>query len=158
MIHFLDEALLANSNIKGILFVLDAASGPKGIEQAAQYLFKVLLRSEHRMGGIDIMIACNKADLFSMVPAVKLRKTLEKELTFIRDAHSQGVGSVKNEDTLGGRAGDVGDQEEEDGSWLGRGGAIDFSELDGEVAIADGSVKTNNVEPWKRWMEGVGVN
>lgn len=158
LIHHLDEALLTNSNIKGILFVLDGASGTRGIEQAAQYLFKVLARTEYRLGGIDIMIACNKADLFSMVPAAKLRKTLEQELTYIRDARAQGLGAVKKEDTLG--AGRAGDEEEDaaDGSWLGGSEPIDFSKLDGEVSIADGSVKTNSVDSWKRWIEGVGVN
>ncbi|VVT45744.1 uncharacterized protein SAPINGB_P000869 [Magnusiomyces paraingens] len=159
LIHHLDEALLVNSNIKGILFVLDGASGTRGIEQAAQYLFKVLSRTEYRMGGIDMMIACNKADLFSMVPAAKLRKILEQELTFIRDARAQGLGTVKNEDTLGGRAArDNPEDDDAEGSWLGQGEPIDFSKLDGEIAIADGSVKTKSVESWKRWIEGVGVN
>lgn len=147
------------------MFVLDAADcGPKGLEKTAQYLFRVLLRTEHRDGGMDLMIACNKADAFSMVPASKLRKILQDELTDIRDARAQGLGAVKNEDTLGSKASKnaSGDDEDfddmEDGSWLGSGEPIDFANLESEVSLADGSVQTNNVDAWKRWIETAILN
>lgn len=153
-----DQTIATHSNIKGILFVVDAADcTPKGLEKMAQYLFRVLLRTEQRDGGIDIMIACNKADVFSMVPSSKLRDILQDELTDIRDAKVNSLGAVKNEDTISnkGKDGDDDDGFDDlaDGSWLGTKGKIDFSKLEGQVSLADGSVTTNNVESWKRWIE-----
>lgn len=104
------------------------------------------------------MIACNKQDAFNMVPAKKMRGLLENELTMIRDSQDQGLDTVKASDTLGGKAKNDDDDDDIDGSWLLRGQKIDLSKLDGELAIADGSVVTNNVESWKRWIEGVVVN
>lgn len=148
--HYLSEALEKHSNIKGIIFVLDAASGPEGIRTAAEALFKLLLKTEQRMGGIDLMIACNKADVFNMVPANRMRIALEHEIQEIRDMRSKGLGAVAE-------AGSLDDDNEDDGSWLGK-GEFKFLDLDGEVSIADGSVITDNVENWKRWVEAVAVN
>lgn len=105
-----------------------------------------------------MMIACNKQDAFNMVPAKKMRGLLENELTMIRDSQDQGLDTVKASDTLGGKAKNDDDDDDIDGSWLLRGQKIDLSKLDGELAIADGSVAINNVESWKRWIEGVVVN
>lgn len=148
--HLLNDALNTYSNIKGILFVIDAAAGPNGVRVAAERLFTLLLRTEQRMGGIDLMIACNKADVFNMIPAVRMKSLLEEEIQNIRETRSKGLGTV-------GASGSLEDDNEDDGSWLG-GERFEFVNLDSEVSISDGSVLTNNVEHWKRWVEGVVVN
>lgn len=148
--HVFSEALESYSNIKGIVYVIDAASGPKGIQEAANRLFNMLLKTETRMGGIDIMIACNKADVFNMIPSARLQTMLEEEIQNIRDNRSKSLGEV-------GAAGSLDDDNEDDGSWLG-GSKFKFINLEGEVSIADGSVLLNNVENWKRFVEAVTVN
>lgn len=148
--HILNETLNNYSNIKGILFVIDAAAGNNGVRIAAERLFTLLLRTEQRMGGIDLMIACNKADVFNMIPAVRMKKLLEEEIQNIRETKAKGLGTV-------GASGSLDDDNEDDGSWLG-GDRFDFVNLDSEVSISDGSVLTNNVEHWKRWVEGIVVN
>lgn len=148
--HHLEESLTKFSNVKGIIFVLDAASGPEGIRTAAEALFRLLLRTEQRMGGITLMIACNKADVFNMIPAARMKGLLEEEIQQIRETRAKGLGAVAN-------AGSLDDDNEDDGSWLG-GETFQFVNLDSEVSIADGSVRTDNVEAWKRWLEEVAVN
>lgn len=150
LVHHLEEALGKFSNVRGIIFVIDAASGPEGIRTAAEALFKLLLRTEQRMGGIDIMIACNKADVFNMVPAMRMKLALENEIQEIRSTKAKSLGTVA-------KAGSLEDDNEDDGSWLG-GDTFRFVDLDGEISIADGSAVTDNVENWKRWLEEVAVN
>lgn len=148
--HHLNDALNKFSNVRGIIFVLDAAGGPEGMRTAAEALFKLLLRTEQRNGGIDLMIACNKADVFNVVPAARVKVALEEEIQAIRATRAKGLGEVA-------KAGSLDDDNDDDGSWLG-GNPFKFVNLDAEVSIADGSVATNNVESWKRWIEEVAVN
>lgn len=148
--HHLNEALNNFSNVKGIIFMLDAASGPDGIRAAAESLFKLLLRTEQRNGGVDLMIACNKADVFNVIPAARIKTALEEEIQAIRATRAKGLGEVAN-------AGSLDDDNDDDGSWLG-GETFQFANLDCEVSISDGSVATNNVEAWKRWVEEIVVN
>ena len=96
------------------------------------------------------MIACNKADVFNMVPASRMKAELEREIQEIRDTRAKGLGAMAD-------AGSLEDDNQDDGSWLGQ-EKFQFLDLDGEVSIADGSVITNNVENWKRWVEAVAVN
>ncbi|KAF5096302.1 hypothetical protein D0Z03_001649 [Geotrichum reessii] len=109
--HILNETLNNYSNIKGILFVIDAAAGNNGVRIAAERLFTLLLRTEQRMGGIDLMIACNKADVFNMIPAVRMKKLLEEEIQNIRETKAKGLGTV-------GASGSLDDDNEDDGTLL----------------------------------------
>lgn len=161
------QSVIENSNIKGVLFVLDSTEcSGKGFEQTAQYLFRVLLRTEHRGGGIDVMIACNKADMANAMPATELRVALQKRLTEIRDSKpgktisGQTISGTKHrfENTTSTGTGDDEFDETGDGNWFGNEGLIDFAQLDGEVSLAEGSVVGNKIESWKRWMETASLN
>ena len=126
---------------------------------AAEYLYEVLLALQRRTGSgrtskapraVHVLIAANKTDLFTALPASLVRSGLEAELGRIRRSRSQGL--------LDSGAGpDVADHEDEEDSWLGAYGSEKFAfgqmrEFDVEVDVIGGSVLAGNVDKWWEWI------
>ena len=156
--------------LQGIVFVVDAAAldessekpggADGGMAAAAEYLYEVLLALQRRTGSgrtskapraVHVLIAANKTDLFTALPASLVRSGLEAELGRIRRSRSQGLLDS------GAGADDVaGDQDEED-SWLGAYGSEKFAfgqmrEFDVEVDVVGGSVLEGKVDKWWDWI------
>ncbi|KAG9236724.1 putative signal recognition particle receptor subunit beta [Amylocarpus encephaloides] len=114
-------------NLKGIIFLVDAAAlsaGEEGLRQTADYLHDILLLLQKRMESktakgakeIPVLIAANKMDLFTALPAALVKTSLEAEITKVRASRSKGLL-------------DSGIGMEEDGEqdgWLGEVGSTDF--------------------------------
>jgi signal recognition particle receptor subunit beta len=91
--------------LKGIIFVVDAASLASGsgervgeeLRAAAEYLHDVLLLLQKRSTSakapknVPVMIAANKLDLFTALPAPLVKTALESEITKIRSSRSIGL-------------------------------------------------------------------
>ncbi|KAK3495265.1 signal recognition particle receptor beta subunit-domain-containing protein [Neurospora hispaniola] len=142
--------------IKGVIFLLDAStlspsSPDSSLSQAATYLYDLLLALQHRYSrytkgskhppSIPVLIAANKLDLFTALPATLVKKELEAELGRIRVSRSKGLldSGVKEEDDL------MGNSKEEGDDWLGEYGSERFEfrqmvEFDIEVEVMGGSV------------------
>uniref|UniRef100_A0A060TAI6 Signal recognition particle receptor subunit beta n=1 Tax=Blastobotrys adeninivorans TaxID=409370 RepID=A0A060TAI6_BLAAD len=132
--------------IRGIVFVIDSAAGAQAISQAASFLYWLLQKVEKKAGGIAILVAANKGDVFNALPVTKLRDTLEKEIDALRSARSKGVGDVDlNED-------------DEDGSWIGLEGQFHFKDLESEFAVMDGSVTASRTSKWDNWVQQHALN
>jgi signal recognition particle receptor subunit beta len=158
------------SRIRGVIFVVDAASlseGDENLRDAAGYLHDVLLllqkdalnkgRSFSKVGDrVSVLVAANKQDLFTALPPGSVRDKLETEIDRIRKSRRRGlmdagVGSGINEDeeeVLGG----------DDGH-----GTFSFNSLEGEVGIKvdviGGAVKAEGdadigagVRKWEEWI------
>ncbi|KAK3504400.1 signal recognition particle receptor beta subunit-domain-containing protein [Neurospora crassa] len=141
--------------IKGVIFLLDAStlspsSPDSSLSQAATYLYDLLLSLQHRYSrytkgskhppSIPVLIAANKLDLFTALPATLVKKELEAELGRIRVSRSKGLldSGVKEEDVTAG-------EKEEGDDWLGEYGSERFEfrqmvEFDIEVEVMGGSV------------------
>lgn len=156
------------SHIKGVLFLLDAStlspsSPDSSLSQTATYLYDLLLALQHRYSrhskgskhppSIPVLIAANKLDLFTALPATLVKKELEAEIGRIRVSRSKGLldSGVKE---------DVVDEKEEGDDWLGEYGSEKFEfrqmqEFDIEVEVVGGSVAGTEgpgVEGWWRWV------
>ncbi|KAG6031132.1 hypothetical protein E4U41_007707 [Claviceps citrina] len=152
--------------LKGVVFMVDAAAlgaEQDGLAPAAGYLYDVLLSLQKRAGegstgrrkpaaaAVPVLIAANKMDLFTALPAKLVRSQLESELGRIRASRSKGLlDSGVGDDEVG---------SEEQDSWLGEYGSEKFSfqqmmEFGIDVEVIGGSVTTDgaDVDGWWRWM------
>lgn len=122
----------------------------------------LLLQKRHTQGkstkgpqGLPVLIAANKQDVFTSLPAEMVQSKLEEELAKVRATRSKGLldSGIEMEDA---HAGD------EEGNWLGEYGAKSFAfgqmaEHGVEVAVAGGNVKGDGEEDavvgeWWAWV------
>lgn len=150
--------------LKAVVFVVDAAalSEPNVLADTAAYLYDVLLRLQKRMGStktskapyaIPVLVAANKTDLFTALPAKLVKSNLEKELGRIRRTRSKGLldsGVGTDEIAAGGDEAD---------DWLGEYGSDEFKfdqmrEFDIYVDVEAGAVLGDkpDVDKWWKWV------
>lgn len=150
-------------HMKGIIFVLDATNvsdGSSGLIEAAEYLHDILLTLQKRYTSaktskgpaeVAFLIAPNKLDLFTALPAKLIRNILENEITKVRNTRSRGLldaGVGLNEDTI--------DEREVLGG--GGEGKFDFGlmeEYNVHIEIIGGNVlgaEGADVDKWWEWI------
>jgi signal recognition particle receptor subunit beta len=147
------------AKIKGVVFMLDAADADILAVDGAEYLYDVLLSLQKRTAGtktkgstFPVLIAANKEDLFTALPASLVKSRLEAELGRIRKTRSKGLleASVGTDEV---------DVPEEGDDWLGEYGSETFRfdqmrEFDVEVEVHGGNVvgEGQGVDKWWRWI------
>ncbi|KAI9841047.1 MAG: hypothetical protein M1837_001018 [Sclerophora amabilis] len=177
--HHALERMGKPHHLKGIIFLVDAASlgsgsgaqaGGDGRTEAAEYLHDVLLLLQRRSttsttsktpGRIPVLIAANKADLFTALPAALVRSTLEREVTKVRDFRSKGL--LDSGVSMGDVSGGVGEEREPLGGGGGGGGSgagpFEFSQLEEfnvAVDVRSGNVLGSDGGDLHRWWEWIG--
>ncbi|BFZ59369.1 hypothetical protein YB2330_000377 [Saitoella coloradoensis] len=137
------EAELALNTPKGLVFVIDSAAlaRPDAIRAVAEQLYALFVRLQKVKTAVPVLIACNKSDLFTALPAPRVKTLLEAEIEKIRKIRSAEISLAEGED-------------EEDKELLGwEGEDFKFGMLEGtEVEVVSGSVDKNEVQAWKDWM------
>ena len=168
--HFALDHVTKPQNVKGILFVIDAAAlaedGSTGSEtaaltEAAQYLHDVLLTLQIRQtrtktskgaSQMPVMVVANKLDLFTAYPAQLVKYALEREITKLRTTRSKGlVDSGVGMD----------DDQMDDPEMLGGGGEGDFEfklleEYNVPVEVVGGNVLGGKGADTKDWWDWIG--
>lgn len=158
----LETKALADAKAKAVVFMLDASSLADSayLQDAATYLYDVLLALQRRTANIKtskipsaipVLVAPNKGDLFTALPAALVKSTLEAEIGKVRVSRSRGLlDSGVGGDDVGG--------EEVDG-WLGAYGTEKFGfeqmrEFNVYVDVLGGSVLDEGagVDKWWKWM------
>jgi signal recognition particle receptor subunit beta len=134
------------------------SAGDEGLRQTADYLHDVLLllqkradsKATKKLKEIPVLIAANKLDLFTALPAAMVKNTLEMEITKVRVSRSKGL-------LDSGIAMDGIDEEKDD--WLGEMGSSDFKfaqmeEFDVSVEVIGGNVLGDGpgVKKWWVWV------
>lgn len=145
-----------------MIFVVDAAdlaAGSDGLRVAAEYLHEVLRLAVQRQRGRKnewkVLVAANKLDLFTALPAGLVRTVLEAEIEHVRRRREKGLLDSGGVGEGGGGDGD-GDEMLGDGGE----GAFRFEQLEGdgvEVSVIGGSVLGNeggDVQKWWQWIAG----
>ncbi|KAI3399889.1 hypothetical protein diail_5400 [Diaporthe ilicicola] len=151
-----------SARLRAVVFVVDAAavSEPDVLADTASYLYEVLLALQRRMGStrtskapyaIPVLVAANKTDLFTALPARLVRTNLEKELGRIRSARSKGL--------LDSGAGGDGAGGDDADDWLGEYGSAEFKfdqmrEFDTEVDVVSGNIIGDGpgADAWWSWI------
>lgn len=177
--HHALDSLVRPQNLKGIVFLVDAAdpgassatgtAGDAGLREAAEYLHDVLLLLQKRAmtmaaaGGkaaraaaaeMPVLVAANKLDLFTALPATLVKGVLEAEITKVRGSRAKGL----LDSGIGmGDAGEVGEERD----WLGDGGEgkFEFSQMEEvnvSVTVAGGSVAGAEGADVAKWWEWIG--
>jgi signal recognition particle receptor subunit beta len=156
------KAASASSRLRAVVFVLDAADADTLSTDGAEYLYDVLLALQKRTGSgktsraphaVPVLVAANKLDLFTALPAALVKSRLEAELGRIRKTRSKGL----LEASVGADEVDV---PEEGDDWLGEYGSDKFSfaqmrEFDIEVDVIGGDVVGEGgpgVDKWWSWI------
>lgn len=142
-------AELDKPKVRGLVFVVDSADD---MTKVAEYLHDVLLALQKRAGKekISLLIACNKNDLFTALPATRIKAMLEKEITRIRESRAKGL---RDSGVAGVDAVDADDENE----WLGEGGKGEFKmemmeEVGVDVTFKGGSVGKGDCAHWRQWL------
>lgn len=168
--HFAMEQLAKTQHLKGIVFLVDAAAisssepgsgSSSGLTETAEYLHDVLLALQKNYTGaktskgpkeMPVLLAANKLDLFTALPAALVKSNLEKEITSVRNTKSKGLkdsGISMGEDAI-----------EEEREWLGDGGDGKFEfkqmeEVNVFVDVIGGNVLGDegpSVNKWWDWI------
>ncbi|KAH8902495.1 P-loop containing nucleoside triphosphate hydrolase protein [Coniochaeta sp. PMI_546] len=151
-----------SSRLRAVVFVVDAADVDTLSTDGAEYLYDVLLalqkrtgagKSSRAPGAVPVLVAANKLDLFTALPAALVRSRLETELGRIRKTRSKGL----LEASVGTDEVDVPDEGDD---WLGEYGSEKFSfsqmrEFDIEVDVIGGNVVGEGgpgVDKWWSWI------
>lgn len=155
-------AALADAKARGVVFVVDAAalSDQDYLAAAGGYLYDVLLALQRRTAGIKtskipgaipVLVAANKGDLFTALPAALVKSTLEAEISRVRASRSKGL----LDSGVGGE--EVGGEEAD--AWLGAYGTEKFGfeqmkEFNVDVEVVGGNVlgEGPGVDKWWKWM------
>jgi signal recognition particle receptor subunit beta len=156
-------SFLENPALRGIVFVVDAASLDSSeqstLRDTAIYLHDTLLAlqriqngKDKRKNGFHVLIAANKQDLFTALPPGTVRSLLDKEVNGVKESRGRGVVAVDKKE-------DADDAEE---TVLGGGGenAVSFKMLREDYGIAidvlPGSVRGEEagkgIQKWEEWI------
>ena len=155
---------ISDPSIRGVIFVVDSsvldASDTSIQRDAASYLHDVLLALQRRTIGKErskpkpqtaVLVAANKQDLFTSLPAGSVRERLQTEIERVRLSRRKGLSSVGQEAS----------HEDED-DILGGGGEEKFSfklmkeEYSIDIDVIGGAVKGEEagkgVRRWEEWI------
>lgn len=152
--------LLRTDKLKGLVFMVDAAAlgEPEALAPTAAYLYDVLLYLQKKASdktkaklSVPVLIAANKVDLFTALPATLVKLNLEAELTRIRASKSKGLlDSGVGMDDIG---------SEEHDAWLGEYGSEKFTfsqlqEFEVDVDVIPGNISGDGpgAERWWSWI------
>ena len=139
-------------------------NGAEGRRQTAEYLHDILLLLQKRLTSsrsskapreLPVLIAANKLDLFTALPAPLVRTALEAEILEVRSSRNKGL----LDSGIGMNDLDIGEEKE----WLGdRGeGAFSFKQMEEagvSVDVLGGNILGGDgpdVEAWWAWIGGL---
>ena len=155
---------LQDPSVKGVVFMVDAAAldNLETARDTASYLHDVLLALQRRKTGkgtsvakteIPVLVAANKQDLFTALPASAVRERLQNEIERVRRSRMKGLIAVgedmsvgDDEDVLGG-----GGEEKFTFKGLQEEYGIDLDVLGGAVR---GEEAGKGVARWEEWIGG----
>lgn len=164
------SSLTSGEKLKGLIYVLDSAavSSAQGLTEAAEYLHDVLLVLQKRhtqattskTSSVSVLVATNKQDLFTALPAAVIKTRLQEEIGKVRATRSKGLmDSGIAMDSVDGAGGD------EEASWLGEYGSSKFAfdqmlEVGVEVTVVGGNVRGDGDEGERAdsWWDWIGEN
>lgn len=133
--------------VKGLIFMIDSTTDPRNLTSTAEFLVDILSITETSCeNGVDILIACNKSELFTARPSSKIRDVLESEIQKVIGRRKKSLNEVKrrvNEEQDAENVLDVLQSSHE----------FKFARLEGSVVAFEGSVSKKNISKWRQWID-----
>lgn len=146
------------------LFSSAGGDSNEGLCQATEYLHDLLLllqtrsttsKSSKAPKELPVLVAANKLDLFTALPASLVQKALEAGITSVRTSRRKGLldSGIDMEEV------DTGEEKD----WLGDGGEgkFEFSQMEEvnvPVTVLGGNVMGSNGPDVAKWWDWVGSN
>ncbi|KAL8782234.1 MAG: hypothetical protein Q9213_005564 [Squamulea squamosa] len=164
--HYAMDSISKPQNFQGIIFVVDGADlsseASEGARQTAEFLHDILLQLQKRATNtksskapkqMPVLIAANKLDLFTALPAPLVKSTLESEITKVRKSLSAGL----LDSGVDAKALDAAEEQD----WLGEvgDGKFDFSQLEEfnvQVQVLGGNVTGVDGSDIRQWWDWIG--
>lgn len=135
------------SNLKGLVFVVDATRDPKDITDTAEFLTNILLEIERIGEPVDILIACNKSESFTARQPAKIKQALEAEITKVLERRKKSLSNVENSLV------DENDDSEPVNFTFDISKGFKFEHLEGELDVQSGSVYKKTIDSWYEWIK-----
>ncbi|ODV72317.1 Signal recognition particle receptor subunit beta [Cyberlindnera jadinii NRRL Y-1542] len=143
------DEIKQSPNIHGLIFCLDSTTDPKQLSESAKFLYNVLVLTERRPGGVDVLVACTKNESFSARQPKKIREVMENEIGVYRSLQSSNVSKNDGDN----------DGDDDDELDLGDAGAkFQFDQLEANVDFIGGSVLKGKTDQWECWIDERSVN
>jgi signal recognition particle receptor subunit beta len=158
--HHALSSITSPQNLRGIIFLVDAAAlagNDVELRYTAEYLHDTLLLVQKLMSDpktakvlkeVPVLVAANKMDLFTALPAALVKSALETEVGKVRESKSKGLLDSG-----------IGMDDEEKDDWLGEVGSKDFKftqldEFSITVEVAGGNIvgEEARVDKWWDWV------
>lgn len=146
--YMIYKALNESSGIKGLIFMIDSTSDPREIEDTAELLYEILNITERRGNAIDILLACNKSEMFTSRPPKKFLTALEHDIGEIINRKKKNLGSISLRPASDLEA----DDDNEVFLQCGDSG-FKFSSLKGSFNVFEGSVLQRKIHKWESWLD-----
>lgn len=156
--------ILELQNLAGIIFVVDAANlsrGGIGLVDAAEYMYEILLSLQNRSRiskgnssrEMPVLIAANKLDLFTALPAPLVKAAIASEITNIRILRAKGL----SDSGINGNSAELHHENE----WLGDASedSFDFSQMaeaNITVTAAEGFITSSGGADVSKWWDWIG--
>lgn len=156
---------LHNPNLKGVIFLVDSAnleSGATALRDTAAYLHDVLLYLQKRkktkagpkQGEVPVLIAANKQDLFTALPAGSVRERLETEIENVKQSRESGMVGMQTDSTEGDEEDVLGGAGEKSFTFK----MLQMEDYGINVEVAGGAVRRDEagkgVRRWEEWIGG----
>lgn len=143
---FFEEHL---ADIKGIIYLIDSSTfDAKACHDVAEDLLEILNVSESRPNGIDMLVFCNKNDLFTSKKSTKIKEMLETEIGKIHDIKQRGLSKVDKSLSKG----TISSEDMEDNLDLAiQNGRFQFQLLESNVDFSQGNIfkdKWSTINDW----------
>ncbi|KAH3899376.1 uncharacterized protein SCODWIG_00634 [Saccharomycodes ludwigii] len=152
LLNYFKNTLKNKSNIRGVVFFMDSTVNAEQMVYTAECLLDILNITEKN--GIDVLVACNKSDLFASRPSLKIKEQLEKNLKEIINRKKKSVGeknSTFDNTDDGNDNNGIGNSLEVIMEQLGS--DPKFDRLESEIVFKNGSVVNKNIDDWLEWMD-----
>ncbi|ORX53686.1 P-loop containing nucleoside triphosphate hydrolase protein [Hesseltinella vesiculosa] len=121
-----------------VLFVVDSTTLHRNVRPVAEYLYDLLANPIVQAQKIPVLIVCNKQDMITALPKIKVQTLLESELNRLRSTRTA---SVEKQES---------DEQE---AYLGyEGEAFVFDHVDNPIDLVEVSISSKQVEPITDWM------
>jgi len=165
----LESYIRGNKNLKGVIFVMDSTDNGDKLDNTVEFLFEIINFTEKYHDGVDILIACNKTDLFASRPGnkvkdqlqIKLKELIVRKKKSVATKNSSANSSAKSKFTTAGRSAgnkispSAGDDEDADEQYVEHliNPNFTFADLDGSFDSIGGSVLKNKIDSWTEWVQ-----
>lgn len=134
------------NEIIGLIYMLDASTfNDAKVKEVANDLIRIFKVTESRPNGVDLLVLCNKADLFTSKKSQRIKQLLEDAIDALLKLDTNQLEKVDADES--GEGGDI-----QEDLFITKGDKFKFADLEGNVTFEECNIwkqgKRENVYDW----------